>query len=151
MPIGKYKVYIFDVPNLFAFTFIPNIIIFSKAFKEKLSEEEFIAVLYHEMAHLEKGHFIITSISLLLFLAFSYAIYLSNMSSKLIALILFILVAKIIYFIASVIIETQADFHACENGFKNEIISVLNRFKGKVDFEAELMLSIRLFLIKLLS
>jgi len=103
------------------------------------------------MAHLEKGHFIITSISLLLFLAFSYAIYLSNMSSKLIALILFILIAKIIYFIASVIIETQADFHACENGFKNEIISVLNRFKGKVNFEAELMLSIRLFLIKLFS
>jgi hypothetical protein len=148
--IDKFKVFILDLPEkLAAISILPDIIIFSKAFKDNFNDKEFKAILYHEMAHLEKGHNAIILILEVSFLALSYAIYFSySISNKLLTLIIFIIIFEIIHTIIAIIIEVQADFYVCKKGFKNEILNVLDYLKKLIGLKERIIINIRVLFIK---
>jgi len=144
----NYKVFTIEAPEkLGAVSIFPDIIVFSKAFKEKLNEEEFKAVLYHEIGHLREEHNLILIILEFVFVVLSYAIYFSDISNKFLALILFLVIFDAVYIIISTILELQADFYACKKGYKNGLLSVLTRLKHLANFGNRFIINFRVKVI----
>lgn len=144
----NYKVFTIEAPEkLGAVSIFPDIIVLSKAFKEKLNEEEFKAVLYHEIGHLREEHNLILIILEFAFVVLSYAIYFSDISNKFLTLILFLVIFDAIYIIISTVLELQADFYACKKGYKDGLLSALTRLKHLANFGNRFIINFRVKVI----
>ena len=143
-----YKVFTIETPKeLGVFSIFPDIIVFSKAFKEKLNEEEFKAVSYHEIGRLREGHNLILIILEFAFVVLCYAIYFSDVSNKFLTLILFLVIFNAICIIISTILELQADFYACKKGYKDGLLSALTRLKYLANFGNRFIINFRIKVI----
>jgi Zn-dependent protease with chaperone function len=147
----NYKLFIIEAPEkLGAVSIFPDIIVFSKEFKEKLNEEEFKAALYHGIGHLREEHNLILIILEFVFVVLSYAIYFSDVSNKFLTLILFLVIFDAIYIIISTILELQADYYACKKGYKDGLLSVLTRLKYLANFGNRFIINFRIKVISAL-